>query len=72
MKGVFLDILQYSQETSVLESLFNKVAGLNTCNFIKKRLRHRYFPVNIAKSLRTASYRASLVAASLYIKKLLF
>ena len=28
-----------------LESLFNKVAGLNPCNFIKKRLQYRCLPV---------------------------
>ena len=32
-----------------LESLFNKVAGLRACNFIKKRLQHRCFPVKLAK-----------------------
>ena len=35
----------------MLESLFNKVANLKACNFIKKRLWHR-FTVNIAKFLR--------------------
>ena len=35
-------------------SLLNKVAGLQGCNFIKKRLQHRCFPVNIVKFLRTA------------------
>ena len=35
-------------------SLFlNKNAGLQSWNFIKKRLQHRFFPVNIAKFLRT-------------------
>ena len=33
----------------MLESLFNKVAGWKAYNFIKKRLQHRCFPVNIAK-----------------------
>ena len=33
---------------------FNKVAGLQACNFIKKRLQRKCFPLNIAKSLRTA------------------
>ena len=37
----------------MLESLFNKVAGLNSCNFIKKWLQHRCFPVKFAKFLRT-------------------
>ena len=32
----------------------NKVIGLEACDFIKKRLQHRCFPVNIAKFLRTA------------------
>ena len=36
------------RKTSVLESFFNKAAGL-----IKKRLQHRCFPVSIAKFLRT-------------------
>ena len=33
--------------------LFNKVAGLKACNFIKKRIQHEHFPVNIVKYLRT-------------------
>ena len=49
-------------------SLFNKVAGLKACNFIKKRLQHRCFPVKFAKFFRTSFfYRKSLVAASLGI-----
>ena len=27
-------------KTSVLESLFNKIAGLQACNFIKKRIQN--------------------------------
>ena len=42
------------RKTPVLKSLFNKVAGLKACNFIKKRLQRRRFPANIAKFLRTA------------------
>ena len=49
----------------MLESLFNKVASLKGCNFIKKRLQQWCFPGNIAKFLRTAFfYRTPLVAAS--------
>ena len=36
------------RKAPVLESLFKKVDGLK-----EKRLQHRYFPVNIAKVLRT-------------------
>ena len=43
------------------ESLFNKVAGHRpqACNFIKKRLRHKCFPSNFAKFLRTPPVAAS-------------
>ena len=34
------------------ESLFNKVAGLRPVTLLKKKLWHRYFPVNFAKFLR--------------------
>ena len=37
----------------VLESLLNKVAALNEYNFFKKRLKHRFFPVKLAKIFRT-------------------
>ena len=51
------------RKTSVLESLFNKVTGLQACNFTKKRLQHRRFPENIAnyfeKHLRTAASDSS-------------
>ena len=42
-----------SRKTPVLESLLNKVARLQACNFIKNRLQSRCFYVNIAKFLRT-------------------
>ena len=35
------------------ESPFNKVAGLQTCKFTKKRLQHKCSTVNIAQLLRT-------------------
>ena len=36
----------------MLESLFNKVAGVLADNFNKKRFQNRRFPWNIAKFLR--------------------
>ena len=36
----------------MLESLFNKVAGLQASNFINKRHQHRRFPVDIGRLLR--------------------
>ena len=36
----------------MLESLFNKVAGLQVSNFVNKRHQHRRFPVDIGRLLR--------------------
>ena len=44
----------------MVEFLFNKVAALETCNFIKKTLQHRCFPVYIAKFLRTPFFTEHL------------
>ena len=44
----FWKIAQNSQEITVPEHLFNKVSGIGTCNFIKKRLQQRYVSVNFA------------------------
>ena len=38
----------------------NKVAGLKTWNFTKKRLQHRCFPVKFAKFLRTTFFTEHL------------
>ena len=56
----------------MLESHFNKFIGLQACNFTKKRLQHRCFPVNIAnfkntyfeKHLRTADSDSSYILHS--------
>ena len=37
----------------MLESIFNKAAGLKVCNSIKKRLQHSCLPVKLAKFLKT-------------------
>ena len=45
-----------NRKTSVLESLSNKIADLKAQNLLKKRLRHRCFPVYVAKVLRAALF----------------
>ena len=42
------------RKISVLDSLFNEVAGLTVSNFIKKRLQARWCPVKFVKFLRTS------------------
>ena len=44
-----------NRKIPVLESLFNKLAGLKVCNFTK-RLKQRRFPVNFVKFLRAAFF----------------
>ena len=44
----------------MLEPLFNKVAGLKTCKFIKKRLQHRSFSCETFE--KHLFYRTPLVA----------
>ena len=51
-KRCFSTFRSIHRKMSVQESFLE--SGLKVCNFIKKRLQHRCFPVNIAKFLRTA------------------
>ena len=44
--------------------LFNKVVGIRSVTLLKKRLRHRVFPVNFVKFSRTPFFRTPLAAAS--------
>ena len=44
--------LNIHRKTPVLEPPFDRLAGFKTCDFLKKGLQHRCFPVNIAKFLR--------------------
>ena len=41
---------KFYRKTTMLESLFKKVAGLRTCNFLKKRLQHRCFSSEISET----------------------
>ena len=44
---------KFHRKTSVLESIFNKAAGLKVCNSIKKRLQRSCLPAKLAKFLKT-------------------
>ena len=50
-KDFKLQFRKFHKETPLLESLFNKVSGLKTCNFIKKRIQHSCFPLKFARFL---------------------
>ena len=49
---------KFHRKIPVLKSLFNRVAGLEECSFIKKRLQHRCFPVKFPKFIRTHNLRS--------------
>ena len=49
----FLRISQSSHQNTCVGVSFNKFQAFKNCNFIKDRLRHRYFPVNLTKFLKT-------------------
>ena len=51
VKNSFLK--NFENFTGKFKSLFNRVAGLQACNCIKKILQQRCFPVEFAKFLRT-------------------
>ena len=56
-KGVLKIFCNIHEKTHVLDCLFNKAAGMKAFNFIKKRLQHRCFPLNIEKILRTPTLK---------------
>ena len=55
-KIIVLKKFQNSQESTCAGVFFNKVAGPQNCNFIKKRLQHRFSLVKFAKFLRTLCF----------------
>ena len=54
--GVIINSQHWQENICVGVSLFNKVTGLKTYNFIKKRPKHRCFAENIAIFLRIAFF----------------
>ena len=62
---VFLKFSNIHRKTPVLESLFNKIADLKGCNFIKERLYYECFSVEYYEIFKNSFfYRTPLVASS--------
>ena len=53
-KQVLLKFSKISKENTCVGVFLNKVTGLQTCNFIKKRLQHKCFRVKFPKFLITS------------------
>ena len=47
--GALKNFENFTGKMNVLESLFKKVSGPQTCKFIKRRLQHKYFPVKLER-----------------------
>ena len=63
---MFCIFCKFHWKAPELESLFNKVAGLEACNFIKKRIQQRCFPVKFAKLFKTPFFTEHLQWLLLY------
>ena len=53
MKGVLRNFVRFTGKHLCQSLILNKVAGHRPATLLKKRLWHRYFPVNFTKFLRT-------------------
>ena len=51
-KGVLRNLAKFTGKDLCQSLFFNKVSGLRPATLLKKRLWHRYFPVNFVKFLR--------------------
>ena len=58
--GKLLKFSKLNRKTYVLVSFFDNDAGVQACNFSKKRLQYKCFPVNFAKFLREAFFTEQL------------
>ena len=52
-KAAFKNLATFTGKHLCWGVFFNENANLQSCDFIKKRLQHKCFPVNTAKFLRT-------------------
>ena len=56
----------------MLQSFFNKVAGLRAFSFIKKKFQRSCFPVKFAKFVRTSTFKNICERLVLYLHVILF
>ena len=70
-KGVLSNFAKFTGKHLCYSLFFHKVAGLRPATLLKKRLRHRCFPLNFAKLLRTPFLTEYLCWLLLYFFTLL-
>ena len=67
-----LKLNKFHRKTHVLQSFFNKVAGLRAFNFIKKKYQRSCFPVKFVKFFRTPTFKNICERLLLYLHVILF
>ena len=67
-KAVLKMFAIFHRRARVLESFFNKVAGLRPATLLKKRLQHRCLSMRIAKFLRTPIFKNICKQLFLYFR----
>ena len=77
--GVLKNLAKFTEKHLHWSLFFNQVAGVSVliklpqaCNYIKKRLQHRCFPLSFAKFLRTLSLQNTSGRLRLVLKKIHF
>ena len=70
-KGVPRNFTKFTGKHLCQSLFFNKVAGLSPATLLEKRLWHRCFPVNFAKSLRTPFLQNTSGRLLLYVTKII-
>ena len=66
-KGVIRNFAKFTGKHLCQRVLFDKVAGLRTAPLLKRTVRHRSFPVNFAKFLRTPFFTQYLLLLYLMV-----
>ena len=66
-KGVLRKFAKFTRKHLCQSLFFNKVAGLRSTTLLKKRLQHRFFPLNFSKFLRTSFLTEHLRWLLLYV-----
>ena len=69
-KAVIKNFAKLCRKTPVLEPLFNKVAGLQACNFIKNKIQQICFPVNIIEKFLITDFSRNICERLLDLRKI--
>ena len=70
--AILKDFAKFTRKHLCQSLIFNKIAGLRPATLLKKKLWHRYFPVNFSIFLRTPFYGTPLAPMELLLTTLTY